>query len=114
MKIEGEAILLRIFIGERDRDKKTKKLLYKKIIEVLREYDVAGATVLRGILGFGASTRIHEASILSLSEDLPVVIEVVDRKERIEKVLPIIDDLIESGLITMEKVHVIRYTPKEK
>ncbi len=114
MKIEGDAILLRIFIGEKDRDKETKKLLYKRIIEILRENDIAGATVVRGILGFGASTRIHEASILSLSEDLPVVIEVVDIEERINKVLPKLDNIITSGLITMEKVHVIKYSPKEK
>ncbi len=114
MKIEGEAVLLRIFIGERDRDKETRKPLYKRIVEILRENDVAGATVLRGILSFGASTRIHEASILSISEDLPVVIEVIDKEERINKVLPILDEIIESGLITMEKVHVIKYTPKER
>ncbi len=113
MKIEGDAILLRIFIGEKDRDKETKKLLYKRIIEILRENDIAGATVVRGILGFGASTRIHEASILSLSEDLPVVIEVVDVEDRINKVLPKLDNIITSGLITMEKVHVIKYSPKE-
>jgi len=113
MKIEGDAILLRIFIGEKDRDKETKKLLYKRIIEILRENDIAGATVVRGILGFGASTRIHEASILSLSEDLPVVIEVVDMEDKINKVLPKLDSILTSGLITVEKVHVIKYSPKE-
>ncbi|RMA97733.1 DUF190 domain-containing protein [Hydrogenothermus marinus] len=108
MKITGEAVLLRIFVGETDRT--DGKLTYKKIVEILRENDVAGATVFRGILGYGASSRIHEAGILSLSSDLPVVIEVVDKKERIDKVLPLLDNIIKSGLITMEKVNVIKYT----
>ncbi len=109
MKIEGKAVLLRIFIGEKDRDKKTRKILYKRIVEVLKENNIAGATVLRGILGYGASSRIHEASILSLSEDLPVVIEVVDEKEKVEKVLPLIKELVSGGLITMENIQVIKY-----
>ncbi len=107
MNIEGEAVLLRIFIGEEDRI--DGKLLYKKIVEVLRENDIAGATVLRGIMGYGASSRIHEASILSLSSDLPIVIESVDRADKINKVLPIIESMLKSGLITLEKVNVIKY-----
>ena len=108
MKITGEAVLLRIFVGEEDRA--NGKLTYKKIVEILRENDIAGATVLRGIMGYGASSRIHEASILSISADLPIVIEAVDRKEKIDKVLPLIENVIKSGLITMEKVNVIKYT----
>jgi len=108
MKITGEAILLRIFVGEEDRV--DGKLTYKKIVEILRENDIAGATVLRGIMGYGATSRIHEASILSLSSDLPIVIEAVDKKEKIDKVLPAIENIIKSGLITMEKVNVIKYT----
>jgi len=114
MKIKGKAVLLRIFIGEKNKDPETKKPLYKRIVEILKENNIAGATVIRGILGFGASSRIHEVSILSLSEDLPVIIEVVDYKEKIEEVLPKIENLIKNGLITMEDVNVIKYIGKEK
>jgi PII-like signaling protein len=107
MKIEGEAYLLRIFIGENDRI--NGKIAYKKIVEILKENDIAGATVLRGILGYGASSRIHSAGILTLSADLPVVIEAVDREEKIKKVIPKIENYITKGLITLEKVHVIKY-----
>jgi hypothetical protein len=107
MKIQGESLLMRIFVGE--EDKVDGKLVYKKIVEILRENDIAGATVLRGIMGYGASSRIHEASILSLSTDLPIVIEAVDREDKINKVLPKIEELIKGGLITLEKVNVIKY-----
>ncbi len=107
MKIEGESYLLRIFIGESDRI--DGKLVYKKIMETLKENDIAGATVLRGIMGYGASSRIHSAGLLTLSADLPVVIEAVDRKEKIEKVIPKIEGFITKGLITLEKVRVIKY-----
>ncbi|WP_456384657.1 DUF190 domain-containing protein [Persephonella sp.] len=107
MKIEGEAYLLRIFLGEDDRI--DGKPAYKKIVEVLREKDIAGATVFRGILGYGASSRIHYAGLLTLSSDLPIVIEAVDRVEKIEKVIPEIEGFIKQGLITLEKVRVIKY-----
>lgn len=107
MKLEGEAILLRIHIGE--ADKYGIKPLYKKIVEVLRENHIAGATVLRGILGFGKSTVIHSASILDLSEDLPIIIEVIDTEDKIKNVLPKIENFIKNGLITMEKVRIIKY-----
>jgi len=107
MKIEGEAYLLRIFLGEDDRI--DGKPAYKKIVEVLREKDIAGATVFRGILGYGASSRIHYAGLLTLSSDLPIVIEAVDRVEKIEKVIPEIKGFIKQGLITLEKVKVIKY-----
>ncbi|WP_456401140.1 DUF190 domain-containing protein [Persephonella sp.] len=107
MKIEGQALLLRIFVGENDRVDGT--LLYKKIIEILKENDIAGATVLRGIMGYGASSRIHTASLLTLSGDLPVVIEAVDNEDKIRKVIPLIDKYIKKGLITLEKVNVIKY-----
>ncbi|RMD46451.1 MAG: DUF190 domain-containing protein, partial [Aquificota bacterium] len=86
MKIEGDALLLRIFVGETDRA--DGKLLYKKIVEICKENNVAGASVFRGIMGYGASSRIHSASLLTISEDLPIVIEIVDREDRIKKVLP--------------------------
>ncbi len=108
MKIEGEAVLLRIHIGEADRY--DGRPLYKKIVEILRENHIAGSTVLRGILGFGKSTVIHSASILDLSEDLPIVIEVIDHEEEIQKIIPIIEKYVKNGLITMEKVKVIKYT----
>ncbi|NPA52628.1 MAG: DUF190 domain-containing protein [Aquificae bacterium] len=109
MKEKKEALLLRVFIGEKDRDKKTKKLLYKRIVEILKENNIAGATVLRGILGYGASSKIHEFSILSISEDLPVVIEAVDEEDKIKKVIPKIEEILSSGLITTEKVNVVVY-----
>lgn len=107
MKLETESILLRVHIGE--ADKYHGKPLYKKILEILRENGIAGATVLRGIAGYGKSTVIHTASILDISQDLPIVIEVIDSEEKIESVLPKIDPLIENGLITMEKIKVIKY-----
>ena len=110
MKIETEAILLRIHIGEADRYEG--KPLYKKIVEVLRENHIAGATVLRGILGYGKSTIIHSASILDLSEDLPIIIEVIDNEDKIKAVRPKIESLIENGLITMEKIRVLKYSGK--
>ncbi|ACN98920.1 DUF190 domain-containing protein [Sulfurihydrogenibium azorense] len=108
MKIEGEALLLRIHIGE--ADKCEGKPLYKKIVQILRENHIAGATVLRGILGYGKSTVIHSASILDLSEDLPIIVEVIDSEEKIKNVIPIIEKYVKNGLITMEKVKVIKYT----
>ncbi len=108
MKIQGEAVLIRIFIGENDRA--DGKPLYKKIVQILKDNDIAGATVLRGILGYGASSRIHSFSILALAEDLPIVVEAVDREEKIKDVIPKIEPFIKGGLITLEKVNVIKYT----
>jgi hypothetical protein len=107
MKLPDEAKLLRIFIGESDKHKG--KPLYEVIVEMARKRGLAGATVLRGVLGFGADSRMHSAKILRLSEDLPIVIEIVDKPERIEAFLPVIDPLIEEGLVTLEKVQVIAY-----
>ncbi len=107
MKLEGEAELLRIFIGESDRA--SGRPLYEAIVQEAREAGLAGATVLRGILGFGAHSRIHSAKILRLSEDLPIVIEIVDRPERIAGFLPKLDEMIGEGLVTLERVRVITY-----
>jgi len=107
MKLPDEAQILRIFIGE--SDKQHGKPLYEVIVKMAREQGLAGATVLRGVLGFGADSRMHSAKILRLSEDLPVVIEIVDKPERIGAFLPTIDPLIEEGLVTLEKVQVIAY-----
>ena len=107
MKLSGEAELLRIFIGESDRC--DGRPLYEAIVQEARQAGLAGATVLRGILGFGAHSRIHSAKILRLSEDLPVVIEIVDRPDRISEFLPKLDTMIAEGLVTLEKVRIIAY-----
>lgn len=107
MKIPEEGWLLRIFIGESDRW--DGKPLYEAIVLTARELHMAGATVLRGPMGFGAHSRMHTAKILRLSEDLPIVIEIVDAKEKIDELLPHIDEMVEEGLVTLERVHVIKY-----
>jgi uncharacterized protein len=107
LKIEGEGRLLRIFIGESDTWHG--KPLYQAIVERLRQEGLAGATVVRGIEGFGASSRLHTTRILQLSTDLPVVIEVVDSQDRIDHIVPILDAMVGDGLVTLEKVHVITY-----
>lgn len=107
MKIEGQGQLLRIFVGE--SDKWHGKPLYEAIVRLARERGLAGTTVIRGIEGFGATSRIHTARILRLSEDLPIIIEIVDRADRIEAILPEIDPMIGDGLITLETVRIITY-----
>lgn len=107
MRIEGEGTLLRIFVGESDRWHG--KPLYEVIVERARAEGLAGATVLRGLEGFGAHSRVHTSRILRLSEDLPVVNEIVDRPERIEAILPALDELVAEGLVTLERVRVISY-----
>lgn len=109
MKIEGEGHLLRVFVGENDRWEG--KPLYQAIVEKARELGMAGATVLRGMEGFGAHSRIHTTKILRLSEDLPIVIEMVDREDRIQQILPVLDGMVTEGLITLEKAHIIAYRP---
>ena len=107
MRLEGEGKLLRIFIGESDRWHG--KPLYEAIVEVARREGMAGATVVRGIEGFGADSHLHTSRILRLSEDLPVVIEVVDTEEHIERLLGLIDPMVTEGMVTTERVHVIAY-----
>ena len=107
MKIEGEGQLLRIFIGESDRWEG--RTLYEAIVMKVREQGCAGATVLRGIEGFGAHSRIHAAKVLRLSDDLPIIVEIVDKEERIQSLLPILDEMVGEGLVTLEKVHIIAY-----
>jgi len=106
-KITGEQYLMRIFIGE--SDKYEGKTLYQYLVEFFKKEKLAGTTVLRGIAGFGAKSHLHTDSILRLSSDLPIVIEVVDTKEHIDRVLAKIDSIIKEGLITLEKVNVIKY-----
>ena len=107
-----DGILLRIFIGESDHHEG--KPLYEWIIARARESGMAGATVLRGIEGFGAHSRLHTAKILRLSQDLPIIIEIVDTPENIEKFIPVIDKVIEEGLVTTEPVHVRFYRAKSE
>ncbi len=107
MKLKGKASLLRIFIGENDKHKG--KPLYELIVFKARELKLAGATVLRGIMGFGAHSHLHTAKILRLSEDLPIVIEMVDTGENLEKIMPFLDEVIKDGLITTEEVEIIKY-----
>ena len=107
MKLPEDGILLRIFIGEDDHYKG--KPLYEAIVTKARELHLAGATVLRGVMGFGAASRIHTAKVLRLSEDMPMVVEITDTQEKIDELLPFLDETVGEGLITMEKVKVIRY-----
>ncbi len=107
MQIPHEAVLLRVFIGESDRWEH--KPLYEAIVLKARELHLAGATVLRGPMGFGKSSRLHTAKILRLSMDLPLVIEMVDSEEKIQSFLPVLDQMMGGGLLTLEKVKVIDY-----
>jgi uncharacterized protein len=107
MHLPQEAMLLRIFIGESDRWKH--QPLYEAIVLKARETHLAGATVLRGPMGFGKSSRLHTAKILRLSMDLPLVIEIVDTEEKIQGFLPVLDEMLKGGLVTLEKVRVIDY-----
>lgn len=104
---KGDRVLMRIHIGERDKYKG--KALYQAIVELLRERQYAGATVFRGIMGFGASSQVHTDHFLELSSDLPIVVECVETEERIESILPELDDMIGGGLITLERARVIMY-----
>lgn len=107
MKLPEEGSLLRIFVGENDRCGDSP--LYERIVLKARELNLAGATVVRGLMGFGAHSRMHTAKILRLSEDLPVVVEIVDTGEKLETLMPFLDENVKEGLITLEKVRVIKY-----
>lgn len=107
MQIPRQAVLLRIFIGEDDRD--DGHPLYESIVLKAREMHLAGATVLRGGMGFGHSSRLHTTKILRLSEDLPLVVEIVDSEDKINGFLPVLETIMSSGLVTLEKVQVLQY-----
>ena len=107
MRLPDEGILLRIFIGEMDSHDGMP--LYEAIVLKARELKLAGATVLRGIMGFGANSRVHTSKILRLSEDMPVVVEIVDTPDKIELIMPFLDGAVKEGLITMEKVNIVKY-----
>ncbi len=116
MKIKNDAKLLRIFIGE--NDKLGPVNLYEKIVVEARKAELAGATVIRGIMGFGGNSVIHSSKFLTLSEDLPLVIEIVDEEDRIKKFIPVVEKIFEKancgGLITLEKAEIIIYTAVKK
>jgi uncharacterized protein len=110
MEIQGPAMIARIYVGEADRH--DGKPLYQAIVELLRDRKMAGATVLRGIEGFGANSPLHTTRILRLSEDLPIVIEVVDQEDRLRAILPEVDAMVGDGLITLERLEVVAYRAK--
>jgi uncharacterized protein len=110
MQIPRDAVLLRIYVGENDRH--GQQSLYEAIVQKAREMHLAGATVLRGPMGFGKSSRLHTAKILQLSMDLPMVIELIDAKEKIDSFVPVLSEMMIGGLITMEPVKVIDYRAK--
>src|SRR5215469_11253831 len=107
MQLPRDAILLRIFFGEEDRANRLP--LHEAIVLKAREMHLAGATVLRGHVGFGHSSRLHTTKILRLSEDLPLIVEIVDTQEKIDEFLPVLDQMMSSGLVTLEKVQVLQY-----
>jgi PII-like signaling protein len=107
---KGEQTLIRIFIGE--SDKHGSKPLYESIVEILHREKTSGVTVLRGITGFGPKSQINTSRILRLSQDLPIVVEIIDTQENIDRILPLIEPLVKNGLITSEKVQVLKYGVK--
>jgi PII-like signaling protein len=107
MKLPSEGKLLRIFIGEQDRW--NGKPLFEEIVMLAKKEKMAGATVLKGILGFGCKSHMHSAHLFRLSEDLPMIIEIVDSEEKITQFLPHLDEMVKEGLITLERAHVVMY-----
>src|ERR1700756_727789 len=112
MELEERALLLRIYIGESDRF--DHHPLYEALVLKAREQGLAGATVLRGPMGFGHSSRLHTAKILRLSEDLPVVVEIIDSEQKITAFLPLLDEMVKGGLVSIEEVRILRYGPDQK
>lgn len=112
MRLPDDSVLLRIYIGESDRY--DGRPLFEAIVLKAREMKMAGATVLRSPMGFGASSRVHTEKILRLSEDLPVIVEIVDDEKRIEAFMPAVEEMVDGGLVTLERVSVRRYRPRER
>lgn len=109
MKQLKEATLLRIYLGQNDKD--NHKPLYEQIVIKAKELHLSGATVLQGVMGFGAHSHMHSSKILRLAESLPVVIEIVDTQENIDKLMPFLDEHVSQAMVTIEKVQMVRYTP---
>ena len=114
MKLPDNGVLLRIFIGESDKEPGGERPLYEAIVRKAREVHLAGATVLRGPMGFGRHSRVHTAKLLELSTDLPVVIEIVDAADKVDAFLPTVDELVSEGLVTLEAVRIVRYVSPDK
>ena len=114
MKLPERGILLRIFIGESDKEPGGDRPLYEGIVRRAREAHLAGATVLRGPMGFGRHSRVHTAKLFELSTDLPIVIEIVDAEDKVEAFLPTIDTLVTEGLVTLEAVRIVRYISPDR
>src|SRR6266536_2138798 len=114
MKIPADGVLLRIFIGESDREPGHDRPLFEAIVRRAREAHLAGATVLRGPMGFGRHSRVHAAKLLELSTDLPIVIEIVDAEEKINAFVPVVDELVTEGLVTLEAVRILRYVSPDR
>jgi len=112
MQLPENCLLLRIFLGESDRHEHSP--LYEAVVNRARAAGLAGATVLRGAMGFGASSRVHSAKILRLSDDLPLVIEIVDAEEKIQAFLPVLQEIMGGGLVTLENIRVLHYQPEAK
>jgi PII-like signaling protein len=113
MRIPEDGVLLRIFIGESDREPGGDRPLYETLVRRAREAHLAGATVLRGSMGFGRHSRVHTTKLLELSTDLPIAIEIVDAAQKIDAFLPVVDELVTEGLVTLEAVRVVRYVSPE-
>ncbi|MCX6552744.1 MAG: DUF190 domain-containing protein [Acidobacteria bacterium] len=109
MKLPEEGVLLRIFMGEADREPGQDRPLYEAIVRRARAAHLAGATVLKGPMGYGKNSLVHSAKLLELSTDLPVVIEIVDTEEKIKAFLPTVDELVTEGMVTLEAVRVVKY-----
>lgn len=109
-KITSQAKRLRIYIGEADR--RGGKPLYHLIVQKAKELDLAGATVFRGIEGYGASSRIHTARLVDLSSDLPILVEIIDSAEYIDKIMPFLDEVLQQGLVTIDDIEVVKYVSK--
>lgn len=114
MQIPEEGVLLRIFVGESDVDSRTSRPLYEALVYRAKEMHLAGATVLRGPMGFGKHSRLHTSKLMELSRDLPIVIEIVDSERNIQSFLPVVDESVTEGLVTMEKVRVLKYAAESR
>jgi PII-like signaling protein len=112
MRVPENGVLLRIFIGESDKEPGERRTLYEAIVQRARDAQLAGATVLRGPMGFGRHSRVHTANFQELSTDLPIVIEIVDAEDKIDSFLPTVDELVTEGLVTLEAVRIVRYVSR--
>jgi PII-like signaling protein len=113
VNVPDTGVLLRIFIGESDKDPEHGRPLYEAIVRRAREAQLAGATVLRGVMGYGRHSRVHTAKFLEMSMDLPIVIEIADAEDKVNAFLPVVDELVTEGLVTLEAIRIVRYVSPE-